>query len=162
MVACDLARTELMRVVHRVVPDRVPKAWEVLDGVTPAHVTAATFESAGRLDPAGLRSGARPLCGETCHEESSGGCRNRRCNGRDADRSRQLEFGNEPTQRPFIENSDASGLLLAQPLPFGRMTDENSRGSEPSYAHYSTMPLWAKLALIAAVIAVGIIVAAIS
>ena len=35
------------------------------------------------------------------------------------------------------------------------MTDE--RDQKPSFRHYSTMPLWAKLALIAAVIVVGII-----
>jgi len=43
LVACDLARTELMRAVRRVVPDR-------------ALVTVAVFEEAGRLDPSNLRS----------------------------------------------------------------------------------------------------------
>ncbi|MEQ8842698.1 MAG: type II toxin-antitoxin system VapC family toxin [Acidimicrobiales bacterium] len=55
-VTCDLARTELMRVVRRAVPDRVLRAREVLDAVTLVRVTPAVFESAGRLDPAGLRS----------------------------------------------------------------------------------------------------------
>jgi len=39
------------------------------------------------------------------------------------------------------------------------MADEQPPESKPSYARYSGMPLWAKLALIAAVIAVGIAVA---
>lgn len=56
LVACDLARTELMRAVRRAVPDRVLQAREVLDAVTLVHVTPAVFEDAGRLDPAGLRS----------------------------------------------------------------------------------------------------------
>lgn len=56
LVACDLARTELMRAVRRAVPDRVLRAREVLDAVTLVHVTPAVFEDAGRLDPSGLRS----------------------------------------------------------------------------------------------------------
>ena len=56
LVACDLARTELMRVVRRAVPDRVLQAREVLDAVTLVHVTPAVFENAGRLDPPELRS----------------------------------------------------------------------------------------------------------
>ena len=56
LVSCDLARTELMRAVRRVVPDRVLQAREVLDAVTLVHVTPAVVEDAGRLDPAGLRS----------------------------------------------------------------------------------------------------------
>ena len=38
------------------------------------------------------------------------------------------------------------------------MTDKQPRKSKPSFAPLSGMPLWAKLALIAAVIAVGYIV----
>ena len=56
LVACDLARTELMRSVRRVVPDRVLQARSVLDAVTLVDVTAAVFEVAGRLDPVGLQS----------------------------------------------------------------------------------------------------------
>lgn len=56
LVACDLARTELMRAVRRVVPDRVLLARQVLDSVTLVEVTAAVFEEAGRLDPSTLRS----------------------------------------------------------------------------------------------------------
>lgn len=56
LVACDLARTELVRAVRRVVPDRMLLAREVLDAVTLVHVTSAVFEAAGRLDPSELRS----------------------------------------------------------------------------------------------------------
>mgnify|MGYP001828330213 FL=1 len=56
LVTCDLARTELMRSVRRVVPDRALQARSVLDAVTLVDVTASVFEMAGRLDPAGLRS----------------------------------------------------------------------------------------------------------
>ena len=56
LVACDLVRTELMRVVRRVVPDRVLQARAVLDSVTLVEVTPAVFEDAGRLDPSELRS----------------------------------------------------------------------------------------------------------
>ena len=56
VVACDLVRTELMRAVRRVVPDRALLARKVLDSVTLVEVTTAVFEEAGRLDPAALRS----------------------------------------------------------------------------------------------------------
>ncbi len=56
LVACDLARTELMRALRRVVPDRVLQARAVLDGVTLVGVPTAVFEEAGRLDPVGMRS----------------------------------------------------------------------------------------------------------
>lgn len=55
-VACDLARTELVRAVRRVAPDLALRAREVLDRLTLVTVTAGTFEAAGRLDPVGLRS----------------------------------------------------------------------------------------------------------
>lgn len=55
-VACDVARTELMRAVRRVVPDRALQARAVLDSLLLTEVTTAVFEVAGRLDPAGLRS----------------------------------------------------------------------------------------------------------
>lgn len=56
LVACDLARTELMRAVRRAVPDRVLQARSVLDALVLTEVTPAVFEVAGRLDPPGLRS----------------------------------------------------------------------------------------------------------
>jgi uncharacterized protein len=56
LVACDLARTELMRAVRKVLPDRALQARAVLDAVTLLQVTPAVFEDAGRLDPSGLRS----------------------------------------------------------------------------------------------------------
>jgi uncharacterized protein len=55
-VACDLVRTELLRVVRRVAPDRLVRAREVLDAVTLLVVATATFEEAGRLQPASLRT----------------------------------------------------------------------------------------------------------
>ncbi len=56
LVASDLVRTELMRAVRHVVPDRALLAREVLEAVTLIEVTAAVFAQAGRLDPASLRS----------------------------------------------------------------------------------------------------------
>ncbi len=56
LVACDLVRSELMRAVRRVEPERVLRAREVLDAVTLVEVTTAVFEVAGRLDPADQRS----------------------------------------------------------------------------------------------------------
>ena len=56
LVASDLARTELMRVVRRVVPDRALLAREVLESVILVEVTNAVFEEAGRLHPAEIRS----------------------------------------------------------------------------------------------------------
>ena len=55
-VACDLVRTELMRAVRRVAPDRITRVRQVLDGLTLTEVTSAIFEAAGRLDPVVLRS----------------------------------------------------------------------------------------------------------
>lgn len=55
-VSCDLARTELLRAVRRVAPDRAVQARSVLDAITLMTVTTATFEEAGRLDPTLLRS----------------------------------------------------------------------------------------------------------
>jgi uncharacterized protein len=56
LVACDLARTELMRAARRVVPERALQARAVLDSIILVQVTSAVFENAGRLDPSGLRS----------------------------------------------------------------------------------------------------------
>ncbi len=55
-VACDLARTELLRAVRRSAPDRLLQARAVLDSLTLIEVTTAIFEQAGRLDPPALRS----------------------------------------------------------------------------------------------------------
>jgi len=55
-ISCDLARTELLRVVRRAAPDRVVRAREVLDSVTLIEVTTAVFEDAGLLDPTILRT----------------------------------------------------------------------------------------------------------
>lgn len=55
-VTCDLARTELIRAVRRVVPERMTAARAVLDAVTLLEVSPPVFEQAGRLDPKLLRS----------------------------------------------------------------------------------------------------------
>lgn len=52
----DLARTELLRVVRRVAPDRLERARRVLDSVTLIALSTDTFEEAGRLAPATMRS----------------------------------------------------------------------------------------------------------
>jgi predicted nucleic acid-binding protein len=56
LVSCDLARAELLRAVRRSATDRMVQARAVLDSITLYAVTAATFESAGRLDPTILRT----------------------------------------------------------------------------------------------------------
>ena len=56
LVSCDLARAELLRAVRRSATERVLQARAVLDSITLFAVTAATFESAGRLDPTILRT----------------------------------------------------------------------------------------------------------
>ena len=55
-VSCDLVRTELLRAVRRVAPERLVRARLVLDAVTLVQTGTSVFESAGRLDPDGLRS----------------------------------------------------------------------------------------------------------
>jgi predicted nucleic acid-binding protein len=55
-VTSDLSRTELLRAVRRVAPDRVVQARAVLAAVTLVTVPTATFEAAGRLDPTILRT----------------------------------------------------------------------------------------------------------
>ena len=49
-VSCDLARTELLRIMREVAPGRVAMARLVLDSLVLTEVTAAIFEAAGRLD----------------------------------------------------------------------------------------------------------------
>ena len=56
LVACDLVRTELIRVVRRADADRVLRARAVLDSLVLVQVTTAVFEAAGRLEPNALRS----------------------------------------------------------------------------------------------------------
>lgn len=56
LVSCDLARAELLRAVRRAAPDRVVQARVLLDSITLVALATATFEAAGRLDPAVLRT----------------------------------------------------------------------------------------------------------
>lgn len=56
LVSCDLARTELLRAVRRGTPDRMVQARAVLDSITLMTLSTATFETAGRLEPASLRT----------------------------------------------------------------------------------------------------------
>lgn len=56
LVSCDLARTEMMRVVRRVVPDRARQARAVLDALVLVELRSAVLEAAGRLDPPEMRS----------------------------------------------------------------------------------------------------------
>lgn len=56
LVSCDLARAELLRAVRRAAPDRAVQARAVLDSITLVAVATATFEAAGRLDPAVVRT----------------------------------------------------------------------------------------------------------
>ena len=55
-VTSDLTRTELMRAVTRVHPDRAVRARAVLDALEIVSVTRRTFDEAGRMPPAALRS----------------------------------------------------------------------------------------------------------
>lgn len=50
LVSCNLARTELLRSVRCIAPDRVVMARLVLDSLVLMEVTAEIFEAAGRLD----------------------------------------------------------------------------------------------------------------
>lgn len=56
LVSSDLARAELLRATRRAAPDRVVQARAVLDSITLLAVATSTFEAAGRLDPAILRT----------------------------------------------------------------------------------------------------------
>lgn len=55
-VSSDLARTELLRAVRRVAPDRLLRARQVLGTVTLVGISTALFEEAARLDPTVLRT----------------------------------------------------------------------------------------------------------
>lgn len=56
LVSCDLARSELLRAVRRVQPNKVLQAREVLDSIIITKVVTEIFEEAGRLDPTLLRT----------------------------------------------------------------------------------------------------------
>ena len=56
LVACDLVRTELFRVVRRVAPEVMVQARRVLETITLVQVSTSMFEVAGRVDPVDLRS----------------------------------------------------------------------------------------------------------
>lgn len=56
LISSDLARTELLRAVRRVAPERTVIARQVLDGLVLTVVTTAIFERAGLLDPPTLRT----------------------------------------------------------------------------------------------------------
>lgn len=56
VVSSDLSRTELFRVVRRTAPNQSERARLVLDSITLIELRTETFEEAGRLGPAELRS----------------------------------------------------------------------------------------------------------
>ena len=56
LVSSDLARAELLRAVRRVSAERMVQARAVLDSIALVAIDTATFESAGRLEPAILRT----------------------------------------------------------------------------------------------------------
>jgi uncharacterized protein len=55
-VASDLVRTELFRALRRSVPERMERARAVLNSLTLLSISTGTFEQAGRLEPAVMRS----------------------------------------------------------------------------------------------------------
>ncbi len=55
-VSSDLTRTELLRAVRRVVPERLVLARQVLEAITLVDLRTSTFEEAARLDPPDLRT----------------------------------------------------------------------------------------------------------
>lgn len=55
LVSSDLLRTELSRVALRL-GDRTPRAEAILAGINVLPVTTTTFETAGSLEPANMRS----------------------------------------------------------------------------------------------------------
>lgn len=56
LVSSDVTRTELLRAVRRVAPERLVEARAVLDSIILSTVSTATFEAAALLDPTVLRS----------------------------------------------------------------------------------------------------------
>lgn len=55
-MSSDLARTELMRAVRRSAPAQAARARDVLNSLTLLSLTSAVLDTAGRLEPSGLRS----------------------------------------------------------------------------------------------------------
>lgn len=55
-VTCDLTRTELMRTARRIDTDLLARVRAVLDKLTIVEVPTALFATAGRLEPATMRS----------------------------------------------------------------------------------------------------------
>lgn len=55
-IASDLVRTELLRTVRLVAPDRMVETRRVLESVTLLRATPMIVDRAGRMDPSGLRS----------------------------------------------------------------------------------------------------------
>lgn len=55
-MSSDLARTELLRAVRKVIPERMALAQQLLEAVTLIRLTSELLEEAGRIDPVGLRS----------------------------------------------------------------------------------------------------------
>ena len=55
-VSSDLARTELVRSVRRIGADHLVATRAVLDSIVIITLSAATYETAGRLDPVHVRS----------------------------------------------------------------------------------------------------------
>ncbi len=56
VVSCDLARTELLRAVRRVIPEYSAAARQLLDSVTVLRVETADYDLAARLDPVSVRT----------------------------------------------------------------------------------------------------------
>lgn len=56
VVTSDLTRTELMRAVTRVHPDRAPRVRQLLESVQTVGLTRRVLDEAGRLAPPTLRS----------------------------------------------------------------------------------------------------------
>ncbi|MCY4369573.1 MAG: type II toxin-antitoxin system VapC family toxin [bacterium] len=56
IVSSDLLRTELQRTIRRKAPRRMAAARDLLDSLVLMRLTTAAYETAGLLEPAGLRS----------------------------------------------------------------------------------------------------------
>ena len=56
LASSDLLRTELMQVIRRSAPSQMQRARGVLDAITIVTMSTSTFERAGSLEPANIRS----------------------------------------------------------------------------------------------------------
>lgn len=56
LASSDLARTELLRAVRRVSPDRLVRARDVLDSLVLIGISTVMVESAARMEPLAMRS----------------------------------------------------------------------------------------------------------